>query len=329
LKKRSCPSRSEVSRSGGTGRLAAFVALVLHVAGMSGNSALAAPCCAASSAIPSLITGDDFAQVSASLSQGTVIGDAPAEGIPVFRSGSDSESTQVLRLEGAYLVMDRLQVSGGLPLVRRARESARGSSASSGVGDLSLGTAYELLPEWTYSSWRPRGFVFLQAVAPLGPSIHEASDAYLLDARGRGFFSLALGAAFVKTLGDWDATASLEAHRSLPKTVSRAGGSSELRLSPGWGGSALVALGFSPGGGALRLGASLSPVFEGAVVSSGETAARSEPQLVWNTGLQATYLLSPSWSAGASYVDQTLAGPARNSSLSRTLSLTAQRRWEL
>src|SRR6266481_3321355 len=93
----------------------------------------AAPCCGGSASVPSLITGDDIAQASASLSQSSVIGDAPAEGLPIFRSSQNSEQSQVLKLEGAYRVpeflTDRLQIGTILPLVRRTRTLSQSSGS--------------------------------------------------------------------------------------------------------------------------------------------------------------------------------------------------------
>lgn len=307
------------------------VCLGFGVGGLLGfvRAASAAPCCGGASALPQLITGDDRAQVSASLSHGNVIGDAPPQGIPVFRAASDSERVQILRFDAAYLVEERLQVGMGLPIVRRSRNfSEKDGSSATGLGDLGASAAYEFLPQWTYSAWKPRGFVFTQITVPTGPSIYDASQSHLVDARGRGYWSAAAGVAFVKSWGNWDALASIEGHRSFSRTVSSSDGQS-ISLHPGWGASALLGGGFSPGGGDLRLGLSLSPVHEGAIDVEGGVTSRSEAQLVWNTSAQVGYLLSPEWSSSLAYTDQTLLGPARNVSLSRTVMLSLQHRWPL
>src|SRR5688572_10532929 len=83
------------------------------------SAAQAAPCCAGSSATPTLISGDDFAQLSLGASVGFTIGDETGEGIPVFRSSRESEITQIYRLEGAILLSDRWQAGASLPIIAR------------------------------------------------------------------------------------------------------------------------------------------------------------------------------------------------------------------
>jgi hypothetical protein len=300
--------------------------------------AQAAPCCGGGALLPSLITGDDRAQLTVTASQGAIIGDAPAQGVPVFRADGNAESTRALKLEGAAILAERLQAGLAVPVIARHRELGGASAdGSAGLGDVTADLGYEFLPEWTYSRYRPRGFGFVSLTLPTSPSIYDAKLAGGMDARGRGFVTLGLGAVFVKTLGDWDWVAQAEAHRSLPREFDFSDEGSDaasavdpgrLRLSPGWGGSLLAGVGLSPGGGDLRLGVSVSPAYEGAIQVEGIQSAPASSQLVWNTALQAGYAIAADWSASAAYVDQTLLGPARNSRLSRTLAVALQKRWE-
>jgi hypothetical protein len=294
-------------------------------------SAHAAACCGAGSAAPTVITGDDRAQLSASLSQSRIIGDAPASGLPVFRADGDNEQIQTLRLEGALLLSDRWQAGASLPFSRRARSTPSSASSASGLGDIGLSAAYELLPEWEYSAWRPRGFVFVQALIPTGGSIYEASfdatEPWGLTARGRGFYALGAGTVFLKTWGNWDASAVAEAHRSFARTFA-AQTDAELRLVPGWGGSAALAAGYSPARLPLRLGLAISPAYEGSVEALGLVDSTSDPQLVWNASAQLSWMAGHASALSAIYTDQTLMGPATNVSLSRSLALLYQQRWE-
>jgi hypothetical protein len=290
---------------------------------------IGAPCCGGASSIPTLMTGDDRAQFSAIVSQGSVVGDAPAHGVPVFRKDSDSEITQTVLLSGSYLISDLWQWGAGLPIVRRSRDTGGGQAAATGLGDVTTNVAFEFLPERSYSLWRPKGYVFFQMTLPTSPSVYDAHESYQVDARGRGFFALALGTAFIKTIDGFDLLASLEGHRSFSRTLENSDGS-ELRLSPGFGGSMILGGGYSPGGGAFRIGASVSPVYEDAIHSNEEVAG-SEPEskLVWNTSLQLGYAIQDEWSTSLTYTDQTLIGPAKNVTLSRTVTFIAQKRWAL
>ena len=292
------------------------------------TSAHSAPCCGGSSAIPTLITGDDRAQLQVSISHGSIIGDAPSSGLPVFRSASDSETINVLNLAGAYRVLDRGQIGLGVPVISRSLENPETSASASGAGDLLFDFAYEVIPDFTYSEWRPKGFAFVQLTTPTGPSTYDSSSPYQIDSRGRGFYTLGLGMAFIKNFSNVDLTLTFEGHRSFSRTVASASGVT-LELIPSFGGSMMAGMGWSPGGGDFRIGMSLSPIYEGRIETSGAIHSTSDPQIAWNTSLQAGYLLGDEWSTGLNYSDQTLMGPAQNVSLSRSITLSLQHRWPL
>lgn len=301
---------------------------ILGLALVSARQVWGAACCGGTSAIPSLISGDDWAQFSVGLTEAQVVGDAPAAGIPVFRSDGDTEVAETLMINGALQLTDGLQGGIGVPVIRRARSVSNMQASSAGLADIELDLAYEILPDQTYSVWRPHGFAFVEATLPTSPSIYEATAPFLIDARGRGFFSSGGGFALFKETGNFDAILVAEGHRSFSRSVTLPDGT-PLRLMPGWGGSLLLGAGYSPGMGNFRVGASLSPIYEGSIGTSGGFEDESSAQLVWNASVQLGYLVTREWSASLSYLDQTLVGPARNISLSRGISLFLQRRWQL
>lgn len=305
-----------------------LLALALIAFGAEG-SAHAAACCAGSGAAPSILSGDDSAQVSASLARGTVIGDAPVHGIPVFRNDSSSEITETLLVSGAILLSDRFQVGTSVPFIRHSVSGSSGNGTrSTGFGDIRFNTAYEFLPEWTYSAWKPRGFVFLQLTLPTGTSIYDSQSAGAVDALGRGFYGVGAGTLLIKRWTVWDAVFIPEAHYSFARTFRPDPGGS-LRVGLGWGGSLALGFGASPGSGDFRFGLRVQPLYESARKTSVEGAtSRTNEQLSWNTTLEASYLVSATWTAQASYTDQTLLGPAINTTLSRTIALGLQHRWE-
>ncbi|MBC7690625.1 MAG: hypothetical protein H7222_02560 [Methylotenera sp.] len=307
--------------------LAVTCTCVLGGVGLTPSSVHAAACCAGSGAAPSVISGDDVAQVSVSAARGTVIGDAPAEGLPVFRNGATSEVTEIYLLSGAILVADRWQVGAGVPILRH-EAAAKSTGSSSGLGDIRLNGAYEFLPEWTYSAWKPRGFGFLQFTLPTGTSVYDTQSAGAVDALGKGFYSLGAGSLLVKRWSAWDTYAIPEVHFSFRRTF-RNENAEQLQIGSGSGASVSWGVGMSPGEGNFRIGLRLQPLYESpkGVVSDGATS-RSGHQLSWNTALEATYLVSTAWAINGMYVDQTLLGPAVNTTLSRTLALGLQRRWE-
>jgi hypothetical protein len=306
---------------------ATWASIAILSAACASRLAFAAACCGGASAAPTLLTGDDRAQLSASLSLAQVIGDTSPAGISVFRADGDHERTETLRLDGALLLTDRWQAGASLPLVRRTHATSLlpGESAS-GLGDVSLSGAYEILPEWEYSAWRPRGFAFAQLVLPTGPANYDQT---LVETRGRGFYSLGAGVMLIKSWGGWDSSLMVEAHRELARTFADAAiGEQEVR--PGWSGSVALGAGYSPARLPLRIGVALSPVYVSKmdILVDGLPDKPTAPQLVWNTSAQLAWMATRSSSLSAAYTDQTLMGPARNVALSRTIALLYQQRWE-
>ena len=292
------------------------------------HTSFAAPCCGGGAAVPTLITGDDLAQIQFGYAYGTVIGDAPTQGLPVFRASDDLENLQTLRLDGAYRISDRFQFGVGLPLVGRNINNSEGSASSWGLGDSLVDVGYEFLPEWTYSEWRPHGIAFLQLILPTGVSNHEANQPLRVDARGRGYYSLGGGFVLTKSISAFDFLFVLEVHHSFNRTVTDAS-QNTYELIPSFGGTSTLGIGFSPGSGNFRFGLSLSPIYEGSTDRLGGLNSPIDAQLVWNTSAAASYMINDEASLSFTYTDQTLMGPAYNVSLNRIFALSLQKRWPL
>ncbi|NDD93253.1 hypothetical protein EBZ37_14380, partial [bacterium] len=188
-------------------------------------------------------------------------------------------------------------------------------------------------PEWDYSSWKPRSFVFTQLTLPLGGSVYELQnpgDRWGLEARGRGLTQLGMGVLFIKGWTHWDASLSFEAHRPLSRSFSTEKDLQSLEVRPSWGTSLGLSLGFSPESTPLRFGFSLSPQYEGSIRTriGSDLFNVSEPQILWNSTLQASWLMNPSSTLTTAYNDQTWFGPAQNVALNRSVAFLLQKRWE-
>lgn len=316
-------------------RLSRRARLAVSVASLAGSSlyssvALAAPCCAGGGSLPAMITGDEATQLTLTTSAGTVIGDAPAEGIPVFRSSRVRESSQLLKIDAATVLpgeLDRWQAGVSVPMTRHDFWRAdSGSNSPMALGDVQLGTAFAFLPEWSYSAWKPKGFVFAQLTLPTGRSIYESAATDAVDAGGKGFTTASAGMILVKRWSTWDASLTAQVSRSFGRDFAAISGSEPLSVAPFWGASASASVGWSRG--AFRAGLRLQPVYTQALTTSTPSSLSvSSYKLSWDTGLDATWLVNDDWSLSGSYVDQTLLGPAVNASLSRTVSVTLLRRW--
>ena len=287
----------------------------------------AAPCCAQAGGMPSLITGDERISFGASFSNGTVIGDAPAAGggLPVFRDSlSTRESRSVLMLNAATLIDgDRLQAGVSVPMQwNRIGTGARDSSRFA-PGDVSLTLGHETLPEWDYSNWKPRGFSFLQLTLPTGRSMLESTDASAVDVTGLGHVAISAGFVALKRWSLWDANALIRLGRVFGR-----GFDSGISTRSAWSGTINLGGGISFAerfrfGGILGLDASTSQAISGAGVDSSGAG-----RLVWTAGANLSWLRGDDDTVILGYADQTIFGPAYNTSLARTFSLSLMHRIE-
>ena len=279
-----------------------------------------AACCGGGTSFPSLILSDDRAQLGITGSVAKTIGDAPVAAKPVFRSSSDQEWVQSYSLDAAFLISDRWQLGGALPYVGRSRSTSSLKASDWGLGDVSGTVGYEFLPEFSYSRWQPRGFSFFQLTLPTGGNVYESQDTFAVDAKGYGFYALSAGVFLIKSWGAWDSSFRLAINSSLNRAFKASDGST-IYIRPGLNGSVAFGGGYSPGGGDFRVGININPVY------TAPTNIASH-KLVWNTTLDLSYLIQRSWAVSAGYSDQTLLGPAENTSLQRLFLLSLLHKWE-
>ncbi len=285
--------------------------------------AAAAACCARNSAVPVLIVGEDEAQFNFGMSLGAVVAEVCDEGIPVFGSPETSEINQLYRLEGALLLSDRFQVGMSLNGVNHRITKPARTDSQLGIGDTRISLGYEYLPSWTYSSWKPQGFLFSVLTFPTGRSSYEFESLTAADVTGNGFYSVSIGSLLIKRWTVWDVFMVPEVHYSLPRTFKIG------EVEPGFGGSIGFGVGMSPWEGNFRLGLRVQPRVDQSRYIAFRNSDLSRGILAnCDTGLDIAYLVTSNDTLMISYIDQTLLGPAINSNLSRVFGLNFQHRWE-
>jgi hypothetical protein len=277
----------------------------------------AAACCGGGFATPSLISGDDKAQITSSLAYSEVHADVYTSGL--WKKRETEEHSETLKVDAAHIFEDRWQVGLSLPVIKRSRAG----ESSSGLGDVSTLLGYEYLPDWDYHPHRPKGIGFLQLVLPTGKSVYETDTAYGLDSRGRGFWALGLGTLLTKAFGKYDAFFNAEVHRSFNKSINENGINGTL--NPGWGSNIGFGVGYNTKD--FRFGGNLTWSYEDAIAIEGSVNSEGSLQRFATLGLTASYLMSDEWATTLSYSDQTIVGSPYNTSLSKSAMLLLQRRW--
>ncbi len=304
-----------------------FIAVLVVLFELSFQKAWSAPCCARSAAAPFLILSDDEAQFNLGFSAVDSVADVTDK--VYFNLPGKSDFTSQVRMDGAILLSDRFQAGASAALVGRSVSSNSKLSSGLGLGDLRLSFGYEVLPSWSYSVWKPQGFLFSVITLPTGRSKYELGNGYSsADVSGLGFYSGAFGAIFLKRWNVVDAFFLAEFHYSVPRVFES--GLVSTHVVPGFGASTGLGLGWSPGGGALRVGLRIQPRMDQVPLRQGVPELQNSPSLISNcdTGLDLSYMLGSSETLMLSYTDQTLLGYAVNSNLNRVLALNFQHRWE-
>lgn len=291
---------------------------LITFSGLFAQNAHAAACCGGGYGMPSLITGDERAQLTSVVSYSEVKADVYTNGL--WRKRDESESTNTVKLEGAHIFLDRWQAGFSVPAIQRQRVDQE----STGLGDISGSLGYEYLPDWTYSEWRPKGVGYLQLTAPTGKSIYESDNIYALDSRGRGFWSLGVGTILNKTWRRWDGYFNTEVHYAMEKQVRNEQVTGTLK--PGFGNTTTAGLGYNLR--KWRVGGSVAWTYEDPIdIQSDSQKSQGSAQRFTTGSLIVSYLANADWSATASYSDQTLFGSPVNTSLSKTVAVQLQRRW--
>ena len=294
-------------------KLISFFSLLLP------HLASAAACCGGGFAAPSIIAGDDKAQLSTSYSiTDVIVANVDSQG--VWRKWDANQKVQTLRLEGAHIFQDRWQAGFTLPIIQRSQRNEN----HSGLGDVAVSVGYEYLPDWNYNPYRPKGIGYLQLTLPTGKSKAD-SDVGGLDSRGNGFWAIGAGTLLTKTLSRWDVLSSFEIHRSFEKTIRNSSFNGELK--PGTGGSLGLGAGYNLKD--YRVGSLITWTYEDSIQSTSQLGLKQ------NTGIERfataafsiSYLASAEWSGTFSYTDQTLFGDPVNTSLGRGIAIQMQRRW--
>jgi hypothetical protein len=278
----------------------------------------AAPCCGAGFAVPSIITSEDKAQFAASINEARIHADVFPNGDWQERKSNDISRT--IKLEGAHIFADRFQFGVSVPYISRKRDGRAGGS-DQGLGDLSGQLGFELMPDWDYHPYRPKGILYLSLIAPTGRSLYESTNG--LDTRGRGFWGIGSGLVLTKAWGSWDANGLIEWHYFFPKNVQNE--NYDGKVNPGYGGSIVIGGGYN--WEKIRIGTQINWQYEAPTNVKGPISSNGSLKRLATGTLLMSYLLPENRSIIMSYADQTILGSPTNSSLSKSITLFFQKRW--
>lgn len=293
--------------------------LFLFLSSFIAGEVFASSCCVSNTSVSNLMILPSKWQQTFSVAQNRIIGDVNDKGKSTFRDSDNRDVTNTARLDLAYGWTGKYQSGVSLKYQNRTRELSGDSSSDSGWSDVGLSHAYKL-PVYD------RLWAFQTLNIPTASSIYDSKSQFKVDAMGTGTYQTSAGVFGIHAEKVWDLVYSSEIHHSFARTIRAQGNTTEVGSF--WGGSLTLGAGYVPFRSKIRYGVSVSPRYEEAknVVVNG-TKSDGQRSLLWDSGVNLSYTYDANYAFGASYVDQTLAGPARNTLLGRTLSVQLQSKW--
>ena len=270
-----------------------------------------AACCGGGAGGTALIVSDHQSSFDFSISQASVLGGSTGSGDLYTRTEDHREVSRSLNLGGATLLGDRIQLGGTTSFHFRSVNKGSTNETYENLGDTSFFLGYEALPEYRYSTWRPKIFTLLKVTLPTGNPPQSSKSLLQTDITTSGYTRITAGVLASKLWNSWAARISMNGTRAMIE------GPEDF-----WGLDSSISVSyFFPGFfNGTHASISLSPNFE--TPSSGI-------RKVWPLSFRVGYALPGNTSLSVSYIDETLlASWSRNTILSQSFSIGLQKTWE-
>ena len=218
-----------------------------------------------------------------------------------------------LGFDGVYALSERNQVFTKASFFRNSYTSSTLNQQQSNLSDLVLGYTYEVLPEYTYSKWKPVVYFSTLINLPTGKSVHDPNGlAEGADVTGYDQWGFGAGLTFRKV---WFPVRTIVQIKSLALFRDELSG---VEVSSFWEHSASFTLGYSfVNFYDFNLTSGLTwQSLQGRVVDSVQT--QNSEFVSFNFSIIKP--LNDSFVLSVNYVDQTLVGTPENSLLNRAFS---------
>ncbi|MFT6632094.1 MAG: hypothetical protein ACJAS4_002056 [Bacteriovoracaceae bacterium] len=281
--------------------------------------AMSAACCGGGAGLPNLITGDYQSQLSFVGSNSAVTHTVNNDGKFIKRDKDNEEVKEVFTLKAAYLFSELWQAGFEIPVIKNTHRLLSKEESTTGIGDLKLQVAYEFLPEYSFSRWKPRGFIFFQQNIINAKSVYDSDEELGTDALSTGFNTTNLGISFVKIISQYDFTLTGEIHTSTKRRFKSSNNDTTIKAGNGY--SYSLGAGLSPKNGDLRMGTTLYYSYEGSKYFTGDRVHTSGEKEFYQLGLNLGYKVENN-SYIFSYSDQSFLGSAKNINVSKSISLS-------
>ncbi len=212
-------------------------------------------------------------------------------------------------------LVDRHQVFINTSYLQGYYSDSFGVGYSTHLSDTLLGYSYEILPEYSFSYWKPKVFITAFLNVPTGRSIYDNNRlSEGADVTGHGLWGTGIGVTLRKVYFPWTITLQGRTLRLFSKEFE------SVRVSDFYDSSLAFLLNYSTRlwGLQFNTGLTFTHLSERRIEPVNVTSGVTQNFSVLG-GVQRS--ISESWVAGINYSDQTLVGPAKNSILNRSLNI--------
>jgi hypothetical protein len=279
------------------------------------TNAFSSSCCGGGSSSSLIITGDNRAEMSLGYSLRNDIGQTNQDGWSTLNSDKIKDQKQIVSVQGQYQVSEFGQVATKLTLVNKILRKSGLDESEIGLGDVDLQGTYEYLPEYTFSNYKPRGFVYSKISIPTSKSLYNSESSIFTDVRGTGLYSLSLGNFFLKRLDNITLKCTTEWTHYLGKTYS------QFKLHDYEKFVFPLGIAYSPPESNFTLGLTDTFSYQMGKTLTGNINSKSTQEYFWELNTFVNYSPNRNEIWSLSYSDSTLQGKNINSPLYRSGAL--------
>lgn len=276
----------------------------------------ASSCCGGGGSSSMIITADNKMEMSLGYSFRKDIGQTNSQGYSSLNSEQIRDESQNVDLGIHYQLLDYWQLASRVSLKSKDIKKSGKTEIETGLGDIDIQATYEYLPEYNYSLWKPRGFLYSKLSIPTSKSLYDSQSTLFTDVRGAGLYSFSIGHFHLKKWGGWTVKLSTEVSRFFGKTYTN------LKLEDYH--KLLVSMGMSyaPENSDFSFGLNDTFSYQTPKKTTGTISSNSKKEYFWELGFFINYLQNRENLWSLSYSDSTLLGDSINSPLYRSVTLS-------
>ena len=290
-----------------------FISIIL---GFQVNTTFAGSCCGGGSSSSLILVGDNIQEYSLGLTYRNDLGQTDNEGWATFHNNQIVDNQMSLNFQFQRQIYDHFQLAIKSSLIQKDIEKQNRHEQTMGLADIDLQSTYEYLPEYTYSPWKPRGFIYLKLSIPTSNSLYDSNSPIYSDVRGSGLYSISSGTFFIKHLSAVTLKSAIEWQHFLGRNFDQTYIKDYDKLIIPLG----LSYGFDPLPIALGTGATWN--YQTLKKFSGLVQGSASSEYFWEISAFANWIISREVTIGLSYSDSTLVGKSINSPLYRSLGFT-------